>query len=160
MKPYFEYRHLVTFADTNLVGNVYFTNYLSWQGACRERFLAEKAPRTVARLNDDLALVTHSCSCDFFSELFALDTVSVRMSLVRIDFNQITMDFDYYRMTDGPARLVARGEQTVSCMARDEDALAPIEVPEELRTALDSYATDPHGVPHGARRSRTETLPR
>lgn len=160
MKAYFEYRHLVTFADTNLVGNVYFTNYLSWQGMCRERFLAEKARKTVARLNDDLALVTTSCSCDFFSELYALDTVSVRMSLVRIDSNQITMDFGYYRMTDGPAQLVARGEQTVSCMVRGEDGLTPIEVPGELRTALDAYATDPHGVRRGVRRPRSETLPR
>ncbi|MEV3925653.1 acyl-CoA thioesterase [Actinomadura coerulea] len=157
MRAYFEYRHLVTFADTNLVGNVYFTNYLSWQGACRERFLAEKAPKTVARLNDDLALVTSSCSCEFFSELYALDTVSVRMSLAGIDFHQITMGFEYYRVTDGPARLVARGEQTVSCTLREENGgLTPVEVPGELRTALDAYAPDPDG----ALRPRSETPPR
>ncbi|MEV0666820.1 acyl-CoA thioesterase [Actinomadura luteofluorescens] len=156
MRAYFEYRHLVTFADTNLVGNVYFTNYLSWQGTCRERFLAEKAPKTVARMDGDLALVTSSCSCEFFSELFAFDTVSVRMSLVGIDFSQITMGFEYYRITDGPARLVARGEQTVSCTLRAEDGLTPVEVPGELRTALDAYAPEPQ-VP---RRPRPEALPR
>ncbi|GAA2293071.1 acyl-CoA thioesterase [Actinomadura luteofluorescens] len=156
MKAYFEYRHRVTFADTNLVGNVYFTNYLSWQGTCRELFLAEKAPKTVARLNGDLALVTSSCSCEFFSELYALDTVSVRMSLVGMDFSQITMGFEYYRLTDGPAQLVARGEQTVSCTLRAEDGLTTVEVPGELRTALDAYAPDPRG----AGRPRPETSPR
>ena len=35
----FEYRHVVSFEETNLVGNVYFANHLSWQGRCRELFL-------------------------------------------------------------------------------------------------------------------------
>ncbi|HVR11545.1 MAG TPA: acyl-CoA thioesterase, partial [Thermoanaerobaculia bacterium] len=41
---YFEYRHLVGFEETNLVGNVYYVNHLRWQGRCREMFLLEHAP--------------------------------------------------------------------------------------------------------------------
>ncbi|HZB34033.1 MAG TPA: acyl-CoA thioesterase [Streptosporangiaceae bacterium] len=141
MKRYFEYEHLVTLADTNLVGNVYFANHLSWQGACRECFLATEAPGVVRRLADDLALVTVSCSCDYFSELYALDMVSVRMSLQSIDANRITMDFAYWRRADGrPAQLVARGRQTVACMKREGGRLLPTAVPDELRRALDRYA--------------------
>ena len=35
MEPYYEYRHIVSFEETNLVGNVYYVNYLRWQGRCR-----------------------------------------------------------------------------------------------------------------------------
>ena len=28
----FRYEHVVTFDETNLVGNVYFAHYLHWQG--------------------------------------------------------------------------------------------------------------------------------
>lgn len=140
MKPYFEYRHLVTFADTNLVGNVYFANHVAWQGACRERFLAERAPSVVERLAHDLALVTLSCSCDYFGELYALDMVSVRMSLRSIEGNRISMDFGYYRSAAGPAQLIARGEQVVACMRRENGQLYPVEVPAELRRALAAYA--------------------
>ena len=35
----FEYRHLVGFEETNLVGNVYYANHVRWQGRCREMFL-------------------------------------------------------------------------------------------------------------------------
>jgi len=139
MRPYFDFAHLVTFADTNLVGNVYFANYLSWQGECRERFLAAHAPGVVARLAGDLALATVSCSCEYFSELYALDVVSVRMSLRSIDFNRIAMDFGYYRVNAGPAQLVARGEQTVACMIRHGGELMPVAVPDELRRALDRF---------------------
>ena len=37
---YYEYRHLVAFEESNLVGNVYYVNHLRWQGRCRELFFA------------------------------------------------------------------------------------------------------------------------
>ncbi|WP_440102575.1 acyl-CoA thioesterase [Streptosporangium sp. H16] len=140
MKPYFEYQHLVTFADTNLVGNVYFANHVAWQGACRERFLATHAPGVVTRLSSDLVLVTVSCSCEYFAELYAFDVVSVRMSLRSIDFNRVAMDFAYFRLNSGPAQLVARGEQTIACMVRQDGDLASVEVPDELAHSLKVYS--------------------
>jgi enediyne core biosynthesis thioesterase len=140
MRAYFEHQHLVTLADTNAVGNVYFTNYLAWQGACRECFLAARAPSVIAMLSGDFVLVTVSCSCDFFAELYALDQVSVRMFLRSIVANRIVADFDYYRVNHGPAQLVARGNQTVACMTRHDGQLAPAEIPAELVRALAPYA--------------------
>ncbi|NUP02426.1 MAG: acyl-CoA thioesterase, partial [Nonomuraea sp.] len=43
MGTYYEYLHTVGFEETNLVGNVYYVNYLRWQGRCREMFLKERA---------------------------------------------------------------------------------------------------------------------
>jgi len=138
--PYFEHEHLVTFADTNIVGNVYFVNYLSWQGECRERFLARYAPGVVKRLTTDLALVTISCSCEYFCELFLFDVVSIRMSLAGMDSNRVTMAFSYYRTNRGAAQLLARGQQVVGCMERLSGALTPIPVPGELADALAKYS--------------------
>lgn len=140
MRTHYEYQHLVTLADTNLVGNVYFTNYLAWQGTCRERFLAQHAPSIVGRLTQDLALVTVSCSCEFFSELYAMDQVSIRMVLASVAANRITMTFDYYRLNLDPAQLVARGTQTIACMTRQAGQLMPIDIPDELANALNGYA--------------------
>jgi enediyne core biosynthesis thioesterase len=139
MRTYFEYRHFVTLADTNLVGNVYFTNYLAWQGACRELFLAQHAPSVVSRLTQDIALVTTSCSCEFFSELYAMDQVSVRMTLDSVVDNRITMNFNYYRLNLDPAQLVARGAQTIACMTRQAGQLTPTDIPDELTNALSGY---------------------
>ncbi|GLX99557.1 acyl-CoA thioesterase [Herbidospora sp. NBRC 101105] len=140
MNPHFAYEHLVTFADTNLVGNVYFANYVAWQGACRERFLADHAPGVLRGLYADLALVTVSCSCEYFAELQAFDQVSIRMTLRSIDLNRIVMGFDYFRIGNGPGQLVARGAQTVACMQRVEGDLIAIDVPQELYQALDAFA--------------------
>ena len=142
MRPYYEYEHVVTFSDTNAVGNVYFASYVVWQGACRERFIAERSPGLVARFDQDLALVTVSCSCEFLAELCTFDRVSVRMSLSDIMANQVSMDFAYYRVNGGPPQLVARGNQTVACMARKDGGLVPLDVPAELRIALEPYGLD------------------
>ena len=48
MTGYYELKHRVGFEETNFVGNVYYVNYLRWQGHCRERFLQEMCPEVLA----------------------------------------------------------------------------------------------------------------
>lgn len=134
----YDYRHLVTLEETNLVGNVYFVNYLRWQGQCREHFLVDHAPGVLRALRADLAMVTLSCHCDFFSELYAADTVELRMTLEDMDETTVSMGFDYYRLADS-AELVARGTQTIGCTSRSAGNQWTVPVPEELRAALEPY---------------------
>ena len=49
MTRVYEYEHVVTFDETNLVGNVYYTNHLRWQGHCRELFLREQGGKETSR---------------------------------------------------------------------------------------------------------------
>ncbi len=79
MERYFEYLHTVGFEETNLVGNVYYVNYLRWQGRCREMFLKVRAPDVLADLQDDLKLFTLRVDCEFFAEITAFDEVAIRM---------------------------------------------------------------------------------
>jgi enediyne biosynthesis thioesterase len=136
----YEYRHRVSFQDTNLVGNVYYTNHLGWQGRCRELFLHEHAPEIVAQLGQDLCLATVRCSCEYLAELFAFDEISVRMSLSELVQNRMRLAFEYWRHRDGTEELVARGEQEVAVMRRVGDGLVAAPVPETLREALSAYA--------------------
>ena len=138
----FEYRHVVTFEDTNVVGNVYFTRYLSWQGTCRELFLREHAPEVFAQLAGDVALVTVRCSCEFFDELRVCDEVVVAMVLREMRQNRVVMGFEYLRIWPTRPTVVARGEQEVACMRRIEDALHPEPIPDALRGALEAFSTD------------------
>lgn len=136
----YEYQHIVSFEETNLVGNVYYANYIRWQGRCREMFVRECAPTVLARLSRDLAIATVRVSCDYFSELFAFDTVAIRMQLDSLTQNRITMIFEYWRLQENSEELVARGEQQVACMQRQGDRLVPTPIPEQLREALQEYA--------------------
>jgi len=94
---WYEMRHVVSFEETNLVGNVYYVNLIRWQGRCRELFLRDHCPQLLADLGRDLVLVTTHCSCDFLQELAAFDEVLIRMRLGWIRQGRVRMLFEYYR---------------------------------------------------------------
>jgi enediyne core biosynthesis thioesterase len=140
MENYFEYRHTVGFEETNIVGNVYYVNYLRWQGRCREMFLKERAPEVLAELWDDLKLFTLKVDCEFFAEITAFDELSIRMRLVELAQTQLEFSFDYVRLEPGAAgTLIARGRQRVACMRGPNNHTAPALVPESLVHALAPY---------------------
>lgn len=134
----YEYVHTVGFEDTNLVGNVYFARYVSWQGRCREMFLRDHAPELLDELGRDLLLVTTHVSCDYFAELRAFDRVVIRMTLARMTQGRVSMRFEYLRDDE----LVARGSHEIACLRSGDGGAVPAAVPARLRSALRPYAGD------------------
>lgn len=139
--PYYEVKHLVGFEETNLVGNVYYVNYLRWQGRCREMFLHEKAPDVLADIQDDLKLFTLKCECEFLAEITAFDQLSIRMRLEDLTQTQIEFTFEYVRLDPDQEVLVARGRQRIACMRGPNTNTQPAVVPPALVRALQPYAT-------------------
>lgn len=131
----YEYRHVVGFEETNLVGNVYYVNHVSWQGRVREMFLRDHAPDVIGELSRGLSLATLRVSCEYLAELNAFDEVLIRMRLGELTQSKITLLFEYWRGEE----LVARGEQQVACFRREGDKLVPTPVPKSLRAALRTY---------------------
>lgn len=141
MKSY-EYRHVVAFEETNLLGNVYYVNHLRWQGRCRELFLQEKAPDVLEEIRSGLLLVTTRCSCEYYAELSAFDEVVVRMRLARLAGQRMDLKFEYYRLDKGRDELVASGEQQVACMRKEGSQTVAVPFPDSLLEALRPYAEE------------------
>lgn len=140
MSGYYEIRHTVGFEETNLVGNVYYVNYLRWQGRCREMFLKDKAPAVLEDLRDDLKLFTLKVECEFFAEITAFDELSVRMRLDELTQTQVQFSFDYVKVDGELESLVARGFQRIACMRGPNTNTVPARVPGALQEALAPYA--------------------
>src|SRR5438094_4864780 len=119
MRKTFEYKHVVGFEETNLVGNVYYAHLLSWQGRCREMFLREYVPDILDRFKNGFALVTTKVSCEFDREILAFEDIVVRMRLSDLKQNRIVMTFDYLRIDKTGEEIVARGKQEVAVMRRE-----------------------------------------
>lgn len=140
-RRYFEYRHTVGLKETNLVGNVYFSNYLEWQGRCREMFLHRHAPEVLKEIQaGTLALVTVSCSCDYLAELQAFDELSIRMTLEAHGHDWASMRFDYWRMAPDTPILIASGLQRIASRFRGPKGLAETPLPDSLLSALQPFA--------------------
>lgn len=139
MKSY-EYRLVVGFEETNLVGNVYYVNHVRWQGRCREMFLRDHAPDVLDMLQrGGLALATTRVSCEYLAELAAFDEVIIRMRLANMTQNRVAMRFEYFKVKGSHEELVARGEQEIASMQREGERLVPTPLPASLRSALEKY---------------------
>jgi enediyne biosynthesis thioesterase len=138
----YEYHHVVGFEETNLLGNVYYVNHLSWQGRCRELFLRDHAPGLLDDISRGLRLVTVRCACEYDHELLPFDRVVVRMTLGELKPHGMTLRFAYVKVDGTRETLVARGEQEIACLR----GANPVAVPAELRDALRPYAGGPAGA--------------
>ncbi|UFP96311.1 acyl-CoA thioesterase [Gloeobacter morelensis] len=136
----FEYRHTVSFEETNLVGNVYFANHLRWQGRCREMFLREHAPQVLEALNAGLALVTVRVACEYFNEFLAFDQVLIEMRLGHLAQNRVTMLFEYWRLGGGGRELMARGEQQAASMRRAGEKMVAAPFPPQMLEAFRRFS--------------------
>ncbi|MFP5393433.1 MAG: acyl-CoA thioesterase [Gammaproteobacteria bacterium] len=135
-KNTFDLRHVVTFEETNLVGNVYYSSHFSWQGRCRELFLRDHAPEVLADLQAGrLRMVTAHASCDYIDEFRAFDEVLVRLSLNRFIAYGLSLDFDFVRGHE----TLARGRQDIKflCLRAGNWELA--DLPERLAQAARRY---------------------
>src|SRR4051794_2316662 len=99
---YFEHRLAVGFADTNVVGNVYFANYFLWQGKCREEFLRLHAPQVLEDFRAGYGMITKESSCVFHHETFAFQEILIRMYLEELTRTAIVLRFDFFRVDVEP----------------------------------------------------------
>ncbi len=143
-KRTFDLHHVVTFEETNVVGNVYFSNYFLWQGMCREMFLRQHAPQALMELRaGDLRLVTAHASCDYTDELVAFDEVCIRLSLNRFIPFGVSLNFEFGRLaTAGNGRgfeVVARGRQDIKFLHREGSDWVLFEIPGYLIEVFRQY---------------------
>jgi enediyne biosynthesis thioesterase len=134
---YFEWHHVVGLGETNLVGNVYYAHYVSWQGQCREMFLRETCPEILDELTAGLKMFTLKVECEYLSEITAFDEVTLRLGLDEVTQTQLAFAFDYLVLRKGRHELIARGRQRVACMRIENGGAVPTRVPAPLRDALD-----------------------
>ena len=139
----YEYRHRVCLEETNVVGNVYYTHYIRWQGRCREMFLHDHAPQLVRELGHGFTMATTRVSCSYYRELAAFNEIVIRMSAGAMTPSRLTMVFRYYRIVNGEETLVAEGEQEVVCLQRQAAGVEPIPLPQPLLDAVSQYMERP-----------------
>jgi enediyne core biosynthesis thioesterase len=143
--PAYEFRHVASFGETSLVGNVYFSHYFDWQGRCRESFLRDECPEVMGRLTlREIAFFTRAAHCDFVGDwgFHGLDEVLVRMRLAKFRGGRMSLDFTYSNVKS-PDEVVARGSQEVSCKAQRDSTWYPDPFPVPLVKALQRFADTP-----------------
>ncbi|MCK8522367.1 acyl-CoA thioesterase [Aquimarina sp. D1M17] len=136
---YYEYNFNTTFEETNLVGNIYFANYIVWQGKCREMFLYENCPDVIEEINNGLALITLDVSVKYLGQLRAFDRVSMHMTLEAQNESRLLMGFRYYKKENSQLHLVCEGTQATAAMKEINGKMVPVPFPESMFEIFSQY---------------------
>ncbi|MDH3727106.1 MAG: SDR family NAD(P)-dependent oxidoreductase [Myxococcales bacterium] len=112
--------------DSNLVGNLYFSNYSAWQGRLRDRLLHDIAPECF-----DLRQLEAQPECLFFSthhlrEAMPFDSIETQMSVKTMYEGALDLWFDYHRIDmTGTREKLAVGEHRVALVSSGSPEVVP-----------------------------------
>ena len=107
--------------ESNLVANIYFSNYSVWMARLRESYffpLATDAYRAGGRLG---CLKCVHCSIHHLREGMPFDTIVVTMALKALHENGVELAFEFFREEKGETVKVAFGEHRAVWLMRDLD---------------------------------------
>ncbi len=124
--------------ESNLVGNIYFANYPTWQGCVVDRFLYRIAPEHFCSAKTAGELRCVYSKTEYLREALPFEQIAVRMYLGSIYEHGIQLHFDYFRLTgDGHHEKLAFGEYQAAWMTQlGNHVWKPFVLPEVLRDAL------------------------
>ena len=106
--------------DSNLVGNLYFGNFASWQGHVRDVFMHQLIPEYYKGKGERGELLCTHFSLHYLREAMPFDQIEVRMYLRSVYESGVDLDFEYYRIEPDDSRTkLATAQQCAAWAARD-----------------------------------------
>lgn len=123
--------------DSDLVGNIFFSNYANWQTDVRDQYFYHLAPQFYQKLGTLGEWITINSEVHYLRESVPFDQIEVAMSLKSHYQYGFKLHFDFYKVEENQTRQkIAFGSQEIAWMTRDEQKhLQPREIPNSY-TAL------------------------
>ncbi|MCI5166166.1 MAG: SDR family NAD(P)-dependent oxidoreductase [Candidatus Electrothrix sp. GM3_4] len=131
----FQQQFLTSQEDSNLVGNIYFSNYYSWQARVRDQYIATKLPNISSR-NFFGDFVCVYAEVYHLQEAMPFEIIEVSMYLYECFSEGFTLYFEYYSVNEYGARLrkLAHGEHSAVWVLKGQELsseIHPVKMPEE-----------------------------
>ncbi len=98
----FVFEKPILLKETNMIGNTYYDNYISWQGEARERLLLHHpALGEWMKNNGHIKMITHSVHHQFLNETTFGDVVQIKATTREIKKCSFVMDFIFTNFVTG-----------------------------------------------------------
>lgn len=126
---------MVTLKDTNAFGNVYFSNYIQYQGEVREKFLLSSVPGLHEMMTaTSIRLVTIETYNKFINNSYFGDTLLVELTTSEINGASCRLNITFKNKETG--ELVGQGYQRVCIVGATGRVMR---IPANLLDILDFY---------------------
>ncbi len=121
--------------DSNLVGNIYYSHYYSWQARVRDKFLYQLAPELFEIAKRSGEFVCINADVNHLQEAMPFDKVEVSMYLNQLFEEGVGLYFEYHSINShGQKKKLAYGYQKIVwCLIDNENApISPTIMPESI----------------------------
>lgn len=137
--PAFTLQRRVHFAETDMAGIVHFANFYRYMEEAEHAFFRSIGMKIVADQSDKTVIgwPRVRAACTFESPAYYDEVIEIDVSITRIGFKSLTMEFTFRR---GQIRLATGELKTVCCMWRDRGQFSSVEIPAEERHKLEQAA--------------------
>ncbi len=125
----------VTLKDTNVFGNVYFSNYIEYQGVVREKFLLATLPEIHDMLSGTrITLATIETYHHYISSVYFGDTLVAELTTSDINGASCRLNIQFKDKASG--KMVGKGYQRFCVMSSQGRV---VRIPDKLMEILDHY---------------------
>ncbi len=109
-----------TMEHANLAQNIYFSNYFTWQGRVRDRYLFNLSPEQYRKMDSNGQFVCLHSQVKHLREAMPFDRISVSMKLRRVYECGIDLYFEYFKMESSAKKVkLAHADHTVAWVRID-----------------------------------------
>ena len=136
-KKYFleQQEFLTSMEDSNLVGNIYFSQYYSWQARLRDHYLFTRFPE-IFQWSNKSEFVCIYAEVNHLQEAMPFETIEVSMYLYELFAEGFTLYFEYYSVSEHGTRLrkLAHGDHSAVWIPEVQELsgeIHPAKIPEE-----------------------------
>jgi len=130
---WFVHHHMVSYSETNSVGNVYFAQYAMWVGKTRELFFNVCLPDFNIETTS-YYILTRSFTHKYVRETREFTEAKTKVRIKKYNRKFVTLEHAIY---DGEDHLLGEGEQTLMFVASKDYTL--IDIPQEVYNAFVKY---------------------
>lgn len=129
--------------ESNLVGNIYYSNYYKWQSIVRDSFFFEQVQEFFSGADFIGEFVCTDLKIGHLREAMPFDNIKVVMSLKSIYENGIKLYFEYFNVSGDKEVKLAFGEHQAFWVDLNNETRLPevSKIPEKVIDLLSTYST-------------------
>ncbi len=121
-----------TMEHSNLAQNIYFSNYFTWQGQLRDRYLFDFSPEQYRKMDKHGQFVCIDSQVRHLREAMPFDRIAITMKLLKLYECGLSLFFEYFKDDPyGGRQKLAYGSQTLAWVqVNSSDMYVPQHLPD------------------------------
>lgn len=136
-KLIFKSSYQSTLDNSNLIGNIYFSNYAKWINSTKDLFLFRNFPKILYRSEIDAEFCTVDFSISHKQEAMPFDEIRVEMYAVEVYKKAIFLKYEVFKDDErGHPVLLASAKQNIAFFDRNINKTKLIDIPAEMLAIL------------------------